>query len=43
MNQTKNVTKNDLKTKCGWSPFEGVVFPGNDIITIIKGKYAKKS
>ena len=38
MNQTKKIVKSDLKTKCGWSPFEGVVFPGNNIITIIKGK-----
>lgn len=27
-----------LKTKCGWSPFEGVVFPGNATRTIVRGK-----
>lgn len=28
----------DLKTKCGWSPFEGREFPGRVTHTIIKGK-----
>lgn len=32
-----------LKTKCGWSPFLGVTFPGDVVLTIIKGKiYEKK-
>lgn len=38
MNKTKKILRKDLKTKCGWSPFENVVFPGSKIITIIKGK-----
>ena len=28
----------DMKTKCKWSPFEGVTFPGKVVTTIIKGK-----
>jgi dihydroorotase len=34
--QTK-VEKKILKTKCGWSPFEGVIFPGSVVMTVIKG------
>lgn len=32
------VTKQMLKTKCGWSPFEGVTFPGRVHSTIVRGK-----
>ena len=32
------IRKNDLKTKCAWSPFEGVTFPGRVTHTIIAGK-----
>ena len=36
------ITKEILKTKCKWSPFEGVEFPGRVAMTIVKGKiYAK--
>ena len=36
------IRKEILKTKCGWSPFEGVTFPGSVTMTIVKGKpYAK--
>lgn len=38
MNKTKQILRKDLKTKCGWSPFENITFPGSKIITIIKGK-----
>jgi len=34
----KQILKSNLKTKCKWSPFEGITFPGSCIITIIKGK-----
>jgi dihydroorotase len=27
----------DLKTKCGWSPFEGVTFPGSVAAVFVKG------
>lgn len=32
------ITKDILKTKCGWSAFEGITFPGRVVATIIKGK-----
>ena len=42
LNKPITITKDMLKTKCGWSPFEGVTFPGRVTMTIIKGKvYAK--
>ena len=41
MEKPIKITKNILKTKCGWSPFEGVVFPGRGVMTIIKGEVKK--
>jgi dihydroorotase len=32
------IEKPRLKTKCAWSPFEGIQFPGRVAMTIIKGK-----
>lgn len=32
------ITRDKLKTKCKWSPFEGVKFPGSVKYAIIKGK-----
>ncbi|TSC78030.1 MAG: dihydroorotase [Parcubacteria group bacterium Gr01-1014_24] len=37
MNKPVMITKDILKTKCGWSPFEGVTFPGSVAMTIVKG------
>lgn len=31
------VTRDSLKTKCGWSPFEGITFPGSVRYTIVGG------
>lgn len=31
----------DLKTKCGWSPFEGVTFPGKVEAVFVEGKRLK--
>lgn len=31
------VTRDSLKTKCGWSPFEGVSFPGSVRHTVLQG------
>jgi dihydroorotase len=31
------VTRDSLKTKCGWSPFEGFTFPGSVRHTIVRG------
>jgi len=38
MNKPVQITKENLKTKCKWSPFEGVTFPGSVRMTIIRGK-----
>lgn len=35
------ITKDKLKTKCGWSQFLGVTFPGTVVMTIIRGKILK--
>jgi len=32
------VTRESVKTKCAWSPFEGFTFPGSVRATIVKGK-----
>jgi dihydroorotase len=29
MKRPTTIRREDLKTKCGWSPFEGVTFPGS--------------
>lgn len=38
MEGSNPILRSHLKTKCGWSPFEGLEFPGKKIMTIIKGK-----
>ncbi len=42
MNKPVLITKEILKTKCKWSPFEGMTFPGSVIMTIVKGKIYEK-
>lgn len=32
------ITRESLKTKCGWSPFEGVRFPGTVRQTVVRGR-----
>lgn len=32
------VTRESVKTKCGWSPFEGMTFPGSVRATVLRGK-----
>ena len=31
------IRRKDLKTKCGWSPFEGVTFPGSVAAVFVRG------
>ena len=38
MDNSVKIEKSMLKTKAGWSPFEGITFPGSVAMTIIKGK-----
>ena len=33
-----NVTRETIRTKCGWSPFEGITFPGSVRHTVLRGK-----
>ena len=37
-NKKIKIERKNLKTKCGWSPFEGFTFPGSVIMTIVRGK-----
>jgi len=37
------VKKENLKTKCGWSPFEGQVFPGRVKYAIVRGRVLKNN
>jgi dihydroorotase len=32
------ITREHLKTKCGWSPFEGLTFPGSVEAVFVRGK-----
>lgn len=41
MHKPITINKSMLKTKCGWSPFEGVTFPGSVKMTVTKGKILK--
>jgi dihydroorotase len=38
LNTPYTVTRASVKTKCGWSPFEGFRFPGSVRATILQGK-----
>jgi dihydroorotase len=42
LNQPVTITKDKLKTKCGWSTYEGVTFPGSVAMTVVKGKVYDK-
>jgi dihydroorotase len=32
------VTRDSLRTRCGWSPFEGCIFPGSVRHTVVRGR-----
>lgn len=38
MSEPWTVSRKNLKTKCAWSPFEGITFPGRVKYTVVKGK-----
>lgn len=38
LNRPVTIRREDLKTKCGWSPFEGVTFPGSVEAVFVEGK-----
>jgi len=37
------IRREDLRTKCGWSPFEGVTFPGSVEAVFLEGTLVKSS
>ena len=43
LNKPIRIRENILKTKCGWSTYEGIIFPGSVAMTIIKGKVVKQN
>jgi dihydroorotase len=38
MNRPVTIRREDMQTKCGWSPFEGVTFPGSVEALFLDGK-----
>jgi len=38
LSRPTKVTRENLKTKCGWSPFEGLTFPGSVEAVFVRGK-----
>ncbi len=38
LKKAKLIRREDLKTKCGWSPFEGVTFPGSVAAVFLRGR-----
>lgn len=42
LSRSIQVARRDLKTKCGWSPFENMVFPGRVKYAIVRGRVLKK-
>jgi len=42
MAKSGSILKSHLRTKCGWSPFQDMVFPGSKVMTIVKGKIYDK-
>jgi dihydroorotase len=39
LKKSDTVKREDIKSKAGWSPFEGTTFPGSVIMTIVRGKH----
>jgi dihydroorotase len=37
------VRRDDLRTRCGWSPFEGVTFPGSVEAVCVRGQWKDES
>ena len=37
------VHRDTLRTRCGWSPFEGFIFPGSVRYTVLRGKVHRAS
>ena len=39
MNKEIKIQNKNIESKCGWSPFDGFVFKGSPVATIINGKF----
>jgi dihydroorotase len=37
LSRLTTVRREDLRTRCGWSPFEGVTFPGSVAAVFVRG------
>lgn len=37
------IRREDLKTKCGWSPFEGITFPGSVEAVFVNGRCVRRN
>lgn len=35
------IRREDMKTKCGWSPFEGMTFPGSVAAVYVRGRHVR--
>ena len=42
MNKKITIKNENIESKCGWSPFNGVEFKGTPMATIISGKIKMK-
>jgi dihydroorotase len=38
LKRSTTVRREDLRTRCGWSPFEGVTFPGSLAAVFVRGR-----
>ncbi|MFN0197143.1 MAG: amidohydrolase family protein [Planctomycetaceae bacterium] len=41
LDRSTTIRREDLKTKCGWSPFEGVTFPGSLEAIFVRGNLVR--
>ena len=43
MNKTNEIKNEDIESKCGWTPFNGLKLKGTPVMTIINGKIKMKN
>ncbi len=42
LNKSLKIENHNIKSKCGWSPFDGYTFKGKPVATIVNGKFKMK-
>ena len=42
LNKSLKIKNHDIKSKCGWSPFDSYTFKGKPVATIVNGKFKMK-